>query len=59
MECEDYTPNGWRARKKSNQDYWHKGGPIETDADNPTDAVCKLAIELFKQGILTKEQSSQ
>ena len=26
-------------------------------ADTPEDAACKLAIELFKQGILTKEQS--
>lgn len=24
------------------------------DADTPEDAACKLAIELFKQGILTK-----
>lgn len=24
-------------------------------ADTPEDALCKLAIELFKQGILTKE----
>ena len=24
-------------------------------ADTPEDAACKLAIELFKQGILTKE----
>jgi hypothetical protein len=26
------------------------------DAVTPEDAACKLAIELFKQGILTKEQ---
>lgn len=49
-----YTPNGWRAIKKSSQDYWHKGGPIQVDSDNPTDALCKLAIELFKQGVLKK-----
>jgi hypothetical protein len=27
----------------------------ETEADNPTDATCSLAIRLFKAGILTKE----
>lgn len=25
-----------------------------TEADTPEDAACKLAIELFKQGVLTK-----
>jgi hypothetical protein len=25
---------------------------VDSNADNPTDAACKLAIELFKQGIL-------
>lgn len=28
-----------------------------TEADTPEDAACKLAIELFKQGILKKEAS--
>lgn len=29
---------------------------IQTQADTPEDAAAKLAIELFKQGILTKEE---
>lgn len=51
-----YTPTGWRAIKRSSQDYWHRGGPIEAEADNPTDAAAKLCIELIKQGILTPER---
>lgn len=30
----------------------------QTQADIPEDAACKLAIELFKQGILQKETSN-
>lgn len=51
-----YTPTGWRVIKRSSQDYWHKGGPIEADAPDLVDAVYKLAIHLFQQNILTKEQ---
>lgn len=29
----------------------------EVHADTPEDAACKLAIELFKQGVLKKEKS--
>lgn len=37
-------------------DFWQSScnGYIGT-ADNPEDAACKLAIELFKRGVLTKE----
>lgn len=32
--------------------------PIQSkQADTPEDAACKLAIELFKQGVLVKEES--
>jgi hypothetical protein len=46
------TDNKWAAHymmmgvKSAGQDEW---------ADTPEDAACKLAIELFKQGILVKE----
>lgn len=43
-----YTEDGkWRADVE--QDYSMK-------ADTPEDATCKLAIELFKQGVLTAEE---
>jgi hypothetical protein len=32
-------------------------GGIGTEPMTPEDAACKLAIELFKQGVLTKEES--
>lgn len=35
------------------------GFPITERADTPADAVTKLAIELFKQGILTKGASDE
>lgn len=31
------------------------GKHVTSEADNPEDAACKLAIELFKQGVLKKE----
>lgn len=34
---------------------WYKG--FNGSADTPEDAACKLAIELFKQKILTKEKN--
>lgn len=48
------TNNQWAAYyitmgvKSAGQDEW---------ADTPEDAVCKLAIELFKQGILKREEN--
>lgn len=43
---------------KNGRLWWHMydRAPL-TEADTPEDAACKLAIELFKQGVLTKEQS--
>ncbi len=39
---------------------WHdKGMGNGAYADTPEDAACKLAIELFKQGVLTRNQGPQ
>lgn len=39
-----------------NANFAHNDGKLEVfRADTPEDAACRLAIELFKQGILTKE----
>lgn len=35
---------------------WGHDNQYSQHADTPEDAVCKLAIELFKQNILTKEE---
>lgn len=47
-----YTPNGWAAIKRLSQDF-----PFDAEAraDTPEDALCQLAIELFKQGVLKKQ----
>lgn len=42
---------GWRARLESRYDS-HKDRWIEDSANTPEDAAAKLAIELFKQGVL-------
>jgi len=34
----------------------YKVSQLDFQADIPEDALCKLAIELFKQGILTREE---
>lgn len=37
-------------------EYWTVyNAPFKVEADTPEDAAVKLAIELFKQGVLTKE----
>lgn len=44
-----------RAKGKYGAFLWHyKARLHQQDADTPEDTACKLAIELFKQGILTK-----
>lgn len=47
-----YTPNGWRAEKNNSQDF---AGYCRADAASPEDALCLLAIELFKSGVLKRE----
>ncbi len=43
----------WKAGYKHNTDnYWQLHKAV---ADTPEDAACKLAIELFKQGVLKRE----
>lgn len=39
--------------------YERLGDDILEEADTPEDAVCKLTIELFKQGILKKGDNSE
>lgn len=48
-----YTFEGWRAAylKTKNQN-----GYMVERADTPEDAAAKLAIELFKQGVLTRDE---
>ena len=41
----DHGVDGWNC--------YHYGFSIRAHADTPEDAACRLAIELFKQGILT------
>lgn len=41
--------------KRINKNHWEAGYPkLWCQSDTPEDAACKLAIELFRQGILTK-----
>ena len=44
-----HLEGGWKAETFTGFDH------IGAIADTPEDAACKLAIELFRQGILTKE----
>lgn len=49
---------GWICDYKAvmSNNWLHEGNRAKlTEADTPEDAACKLAIELFKQNILTKE----
>lgn len=48
-----YMADYWRANAKGVELPWY--GRLKTGADTPENAACKLAIELFKQGILTRE----
>jgi hypothetical protein len=51
VELVGLTTGEWTARA-----YWHSTEQARAEyADTPEDAAAKLAIELFKQGILTKE----
>ena len=45
----------WSLIQKNIDRYEATSSMNNTHADTPEDAACKLAIELFKQGILTKE----
>lgn len=47
----EHSSNIWWAR---HDDFTDKGD-ISINADTPENALAKLAIELFKQGILTKQ----
>lgn len=48
-------PDRWMGKYVAYTVWMPQGGyPV---ADTPEDAACKLAIELFKQGILTKESA--
>lgn len=51
LDHADYL--GWRARLESKYDS-HRDKWIEQHADTPEDAACKLAIELFKSGVLKR-----
>lgn len=53
VELYGLTTGEWTARA-----YWHSTEQARAEyADTPEDAAAKLAIELFKQGILTKGEA--
>lgn len=58
-DIETDEPDGWVASYQSNRNdtgvYTTKGNEAITFADTPEDCAAKLAIELFKQGILRHE----
>ena len=53
-----HRDNGWECGIDNPAEHDVRVKPAQhwQSADTPEDAACKLAIELFKQGILTKER---